>query len=139
MTVDDGDKPDPERQRLARSIFVPSSLEQVAEAVSAATDHETRIYVERIGDAYRWSLTHPGGMYPLLRITARFLRIDYHRIIIGFRAVANGVYVLAEDPGSDKSPDACAVIEFAGPAAQADVRDRILEALADEQPQDSAR
>jgi len=63
-------------------------LDEVAEAVAVATDDERRVYVERIGNAWRWSLTHPGGMYPLLRIAARFLRVDYHRIIIGFRSVA---------------------------------------------------
>jgi hypothetical protein len=71
------DAPEPERRGLLRSIFEPSSLDEVAEAVSVATEDEKRIYVERIGGRYRWSLTSAGGMYPLLRITARFLRVDY--------------------------------------------------------------
>jgi hypothetical protein len=130
MTVDDGDQPDPERQRLARSIFVPSSLGQVAEAVSVATEHETRIYVERLGDAYRWSLTHRGGPYPLLRITARFLRIDYHRIVVGARAVADGVVVVCGDRETDTEPDAWSVIKFDGPAQPANVAERIALVLA---------
>jgi hypothetical protein len=119
-----------ERRRLLRSIFEPSSLDEVAEAVSVATDDERRVYVERFGSsAYRWSLTDPGGMYPLLRITARFLRIDYHRIVIDFRTIAEGVYVLCEDPAKPEEPDAWAVIDFDGPADLAHVAERIVRAL----------
>jgi hypothetical protein len=124
-----GNQPDPERQPLARSIFEPSSLDEVAEAVSVATKDETRVYVERIGNSYRWSLTHPGGGYPLLRIAARFLRVDYHRIFIGFRTVADGVVVLSEDPDKAEDPDAWAVIDFDGPAEPAHVAERIVRAL----------
>src|SRR5271165_3797516 len=99
--TDDENQPDPERRRLLRSIFDPSSLDEVAEAVAAATEDENRIYVERIGSAYRWSLTDPGGMYPLLRITARFLRIDYHSLVIGFRRITDDVFILAGDPATD--------------------------------------
>jgi len=127
--TDASGQPDSERRRLLRSVYEPSSLDEVAEAVAVATEDENRIYVERIGSAYRWSLTDPGGMYPLLRITARFLRIDYHRIIIGFRAVADGIYVLAGDPESDQDPDAWAVLNFDGAAEPADVKERIVRAL----------
>lgn len=120
---------DPERRRLLRSVYEPSSLDEVAEAVSVATEDEKRIYVERIGSAYRWSLTDPGGLYPLLRITARFLRIDYHRIVIGFRAVAEGVHVLCEDPANPDEPDAWAVLVFDGVAEPTEVEERIVLAL----------
>ena len=120
---------DSERERQLRSVYEPSSLDEVAEAVSVATEDEKRIYVERIGNSYRWSLTHPGGMYPLLRVTARFLRVDYHRIVIGFRAVAECVYVLCEDPAEPVEPDAWSVIDFDGPAEPADVAERIARAL----------
>lgn len=123
-------QPDSERRRLLRSVFEPSSLDEVAEAVAAATEYEKHVYVERLDNSYRWSLTSPGGMYPLLRITSRFLRVDYHRIVIGFRAVADGIYVLAKDPESDKEPDAWAVLDFDGPAERADVATRIAQALA---------
>jgi hypothetical protein len=129
MTVDDGDQPDPERQRLARSIFEPSSLDAVADAVSVATNEETRVYVERTGNWYRWSLVHPGGMYPLLRVTARFLRTDYHRIVIGARTVADRVFILCRDPDNDQTPDSWAVIHFDGAAEPADVTERIVRAL----------
>jgi hypothetical protein len=120
---------DPERRRLMRSIYEPSSLDEVAEAVSVATEDEKRVYVERIGNAYRWSLTDPGGMYPLLRITARFLRVDYHSLVIGFRLITVDVFILAGDPATDRDPDAWTVIEFDGPTERADARDRIVQAL----------
>jgi hypothetical protein len=129
QSVTESNRPDPERQRLARSIFQPSSLDELVEAVAVATEDENRLYVERIGSAYRWSLTDPGGMYPLLRITARFLRIDYHRIVIGFRAVAEGVYVLCEDPADPDQPDAWGVLGFDGVAEPAEVEERIVLAL----------
>jgi hypothetical protein len=121
--------PDPERVRLTRSIYAPSSLDAVAEAVAVATQVEKRIYVERTGDEYRWSLTHPGGPYPILRITARFLRVDYHAIVVGSRKVADGVCVIAGDPASDLAPDAWAVLYFDGPTEPSDVKRRILLAL----------
>jgi hypothetical protein len=124
-----GDQPDPRRVRLFLCIFEPSSLHAVAEAVSAATEDEKQVYVERLGKRWRWSLTHPGGAYPLLRITARFLRIDYHYLVLGFRSIAEGVYVLCGDPESDKDPDKWAVLHFDGPTALADVMARIEQAL----------
>jgi hypothetical protein len=121
---------DPERQRLVRSIFEPSSLDEVAEAVSVATKDEKQIYVERIDSSYRWSLTHRGGLYPLLRIAARFLRVDYHCIFIGFRNAADGVYILSKDPAKAEDPDAWTVIDFDGPTEPEDVKERIVRALA---------
>ena len=76
---------DRERARLSRTWFRPSSMEDVAEAISVATEWEKRVYVERVSDEYeswRWSLQHKGGPYPLLRITARFLKADYTNILI---------------------------------------------------------
>ena len=77
--------PDPERARLIRSVFEPSPLEDVARAISVATEKETQLYVERVGDLWRWSLVHGGGPYPLLRVTARFLKMDYTAIYIGYQ------------------------------------------------------
>jgi hypothetical protein len=116
---------DPERQRLLRCVYEPSGLDLVAEAVSAASETEKRVYVERIGELFRWSLTHPGGPYPMLRITARFLRIDYHAIVVGCRSIADGVCILAGDPDGDMDPDAWAVIEFDDKAEPGVVRERI--------------
>jgi hypothetical protein len=36
-------------------------------------------------------------VYPSLRITARFLRVDYHRIFLGSHAVTDGIYALCKD------------------------------------------
>lgn len=63
-------RPDPERARYFRSCFEWSELWEVADAVAAATDTETLLYVERRVDQYRWSLVAYSS-YPLLRIAAR--------------------------------------------------------------------
>jgi hypothetical protein len=42
--------PNPERQRLFRSVFRPFPLEEVAQAISAASQDHRDIYVERRGD-----------------------------------------------------------------------------------------
>lgn len=127
---DQNREPDPERHRLARSIFEPSSLHEVAKAVAAATEDEKRIYVERVGDAWRWSLTHPGGPCPLLRITARFLRTDYRRLSLGCRAVTDGICVLCAN--GDMDPDAWAILEFDKPVQTAEVKERIWKAFGPE-------
>ena len=72
----------------ARSVFRPSALDDVAEAVSVATEKFHDIYVERRGDQYRWSFATKGGPYPLLRITARFLEMDPCSLVgVGSRVV----------------------------------------------------
>jgi hypothetical protein len=129
MTDVDPDRPDAHRLELLRSVFQPSSLDDVADAVSVASEHEHRIYVERVDGGYRWSLTHPGGGYPLLRITARFLRVDYTRVAVGFRTVADGVCVLSDDPGEATRPEAWAVVEFDGPTLPETVAESIHVAL----------
>ena len=128
------DRPDPARQRLLRSVFEASSLESVAEAVSAATEDEQRIYVERIGSRWRWSLTHRGGSYPLLRIAARFLRVDHNRIMMGFRTVGDDVCVLCADPDDPVPADAWEVIDFDEPASAMIVKERILQAFGSSSP-----
>ncbi|MGO8826221.1 MAG: hypothetical protein ACLQU9_13410 [Acidimicrobiales bacterium] len=106
--------PDPERDRLARSVFHPSSLEEVAEAVSAATEKFHDIYVERRGDQYRWSFATKGGPYPLLRITARFLRMDPYSLRgVGSRVVGDGwcAQIVDEDE-TGTEPYASVVLRF---------------------------
>ena len=41
-----------------------SVLNVVADAVAAASQTESILYVERLGDKYRWSLATRGGGYP---------------------------------------------------------------------------
>jgi hypothetical protein len=117
------------RAQLILSTRDWSPLPDVAEAVSVATECETAIYAERLGSRYRWSLVHRGGPYPLLRITARFLQVDYQRIIIGFRPVGDGFSALLPDEDEPAQPDVHTVLLFDGPTPADEVEARILSAL----------
>jgi hypothetical protein len=117
------------RARLIRSVFEPSPLEEVALAMSEATEQEPKLYVERLGDLWRWSLVHSGGPYPLLRVTARFLKMDYTAIFIGHRQIKGGLSVLTRDPGEATQPDGWAVLRFKEPASVVTVIERIRRAL----------
>lgn len=55
-----------------------------------------------------------GGGYPLLRVVARFLRVDHHRIVVGFRTLPDGLSVVSVDPENDVEPDAWAIVWFDG-------------------------
>jgi hypothetical protein len=102
---------DPARQRLFRSVFQPSSLEEVTAAVAVAvSEGECHIYVERSRDKYRWSLCCRGGPYPLLRIAARFLKVDCRLAFVGFYTIPDGWCVLVEDPAARVEPDAWTVL-----------------------------
>jgi hypothetical protein len=121
--------PDPERERLCRSVFRPSPLEDVAEAISVATEQFPDVYVERRGDLYRWSLaTRGGGAYVLLRLTAKYFRVDYLSVVVGFRQVGDGWCVQMVDE-TYVDPDAWAVLRFDDFATVDQVRDRIEGAL----------
>ena len=72
------ESPVPPRSELIQCTRRWSPLDDVALAVSVATEDVNKVYVERLDDGYRWSLVHSGGPYPLLRITARFLGVDHH-------------------------------------------------------------
>ena len=124
--MDPGARPNPYRAALSRSIYDISRLEEVAEAISVATEHERCIYVERMARGWRWSLAHRGGPYPLLRIAARFLQIDHHRLLITFRTLNDGVAILCRNPKRPSRPRAWAMVDFAGPTAAADVKAHIL-------------
>jgi hypothetical protein len=71
----------------------------------------------------------PDAPRAMLRITARFLRVNYHVIVVGCRTVVDGVCVIAGDPASDLVPDAWAVLHFDGPTESGDVKRRVLLAL----------
>src|ERR1035437_10044183 len=113
------------RSQLIKSTADWSTIEVVALAVSVATEFQTEVYVERLGDRYRWSLIHRGGPYPLLRITAKYLQVDYHSIIVGYREVGGGWSGLKGNETEPLEPDVCAVLSFHGPTTAADVRARI--------------
>src|SRR5207249_1228641 len=112
MTDVVADRPDARRLELLRSVFEPSTLDDVAQAVAVATETERHIYVERVAGGYRWSLTHPGGGYPVLRVTARNLRVGYPGILVPFRTVEDGVCVLCRDPEETLQAERWAVVEF---------------------------
>lgn len=120
MSDDFGDAPDPYRAALLQSVFRISPLHEVAEAVAVATEHERRLYVERMARGWRWSLTHPGGVYPLLRITARYLKINYSRLMITCRAI-DGFSILCSDPARPLQPRAHGFITFDGPTTADEV------------------
>lgn len=87
-----------------------ASARHIIEAVEEASSLGQLIYVERIEDRWRWSLAHPGGPYPLLRIAAEFLIVDYHRLMVGTRAIAKGISVLGNP--DETPPGAWDVLEL---------------------------
>ncbi len=109
------------RSQLIKSTGDWSTIETVAMAVSLATEFQSQVYVERLGDRYRWSLIHRGGPYPLLRITAKYLQVDYNSIIVGCREVGDGWSGLNGNETEPLEPDAWAIVSFDGPTTAADV------------------
>jgi len=122
-------QPDRERARLISSVFEASPIEAVAEAVSEAWDAAPALYVERLGDRYRWSLAHKGGAYPLLRVAARFLQMDYQALMIGFRTVDDSYAVLARDAEREPVPDAAAMLVLSQPPTSREALEMIKEAV----------
>ena len=123
------DVPDPERKRLVRSGFEISSLDEVSEAVSVATEVERRVYVERMSQGWRWSLTHRGSGYPMLRITARFLLVDHYRIIVPFRMLETGDFVWMPEDGRPLQPEAWVILDFDDRQPRTTSSARIVECL----------
>ena len=121
--------PIPPRSQLILSVRDWSSLEEVALAASVATEYETKLYVERRDDRYRWSLIHRGGPYPLLRITARFLEVDYHSIFVGCREINDGYSALSESSYEESAPDASAILTVECQTSKDALRLLIREAL----------
>ncbi len=119
------DAPVADRVTLIQSIRTWSPLGDVAEAISVASTVENRIYVERLGDRYRWSLSSKGGSYPLLRATARFAEVDYQRIVVGFRTLADGTAIISDDPGAVDEADAWALVDVVEPVSPTDAADLV--------------
>lgn len=126
-----GDRPDPQRQHLLASTRFRSPVDAVVDAIAVYTEYPGHVYVERFDDGWRWSPAHRGGAYPLLRVTARFLRVDHFRVIVPFRAVGHGWCVLMPD-GDDLvfDPAAWTVLSFEGPTPRAVVAQDIERELA---------
>jgi hypothetical protein len=106
-----------------------SSLRAVSAAIAAATHDERLLYVERVGRGWRWSLVHRGGPYPLLRITARFLRIDYRHLTISCRTVGDDYTIVSSERHPPSTAEAWALIAFDGTATPRQVEARIREIL----------
>ncbi len=119
----------PPRSQLFLSTFEWSPLEDVALAVSVATENESKLYIERLDHRYRWSLIHRGGPYPLLRITARFLEVDHHSIFIGFDQIEDGYSALRENPELERPLSVSAILSFDGPTPKEEAERLIREAL----------
>ena len=123
-----------ERVALIQSTSTWSSLEEVALAVSVASESEHRIYVERRSNLFRWSLAHPGGGYPILRITARFLHVDYRRIFVGFRSLPDGMAIMCDDPSVVEKSDVWAILEPKRTVSTAEAVELIANVLGTDTP-----
>jgi hypothetical protein len=121
-SLEDAPTPILKRSQLIKSTGEWSTIETVAMAVSVATEFQTEVYVERLGDRYRWSLIHRGGPYPLLRITAKYLQIDYSSIVVGCREVGDGWSGLEGSETESLESDVWSILSFDGPTTPADVR-----------------
>jgi hypothetical protein len=127
--LEDAPTPILKRSQLIKSTGEWSTIETVALAVSVATESQKQIYVERPKDHYRWSLIHRGGPYPLLRLTAKYLQVDYHSIIVGCRRVGDGWSGLNGNETESSEPDSWAILSFDGSTAATDVLARISKEL----------
>jgi hypothetical protein len=106
-----------------------NALDEVSEAVPVATEVERRVYVERMSQGWRWSLTHRGSGYPMLRITARFLLVEHYRIMVPFRMLETGDFIWMPEDGRPLQPEAWAILDFDGPATRDEVQARIVQCL----------
>lgn len=126
-----GPDADPGRAALMDSVRLPSTFEEITAAIGTYVEHSGSVYVERLEEKWRWSPAHRGGVYPLLREVARFMRVDHYRIIVPFKTVANGWAVVKPDDDDDDSapPVGTAVLTFKEPATPEAVKARLTEAF----------
>jgi hypothetical protein len=117
---------DPERAALIDTTRVPSPLHRVATAIAIYSEHAGSVYVERFGDRWRWSPAHRGGAYPLLRVVARFLRVDHYRIVVPFRTVEDGWAVLNPEDWNGPELDVAAIVTF----TQTETPERVMAPVA---------
>jgi hypothetical protein len=79
-------------------------LGDLAEALVLASEHSCRVLLSVTRDyRFGWALTHQGGPYPLLRITARFLGVDYRSMVLPARSVEGTSAV--GDPDAERSDE----------------------------------
>lgn len=127
---------------LPLSITRGASLAVISQEVSRASAVTPLHYVERRADVYRWSPAHRGGPYPLLRVVAKLLDVDYHGLVLPCRGLPQSNAGFGADGFWDglcivtglelaTPPDAWTVLELQQPATPAEVRHRLADALND--------
>jgi len=85
---------------------------------------EKLLYIERLDSRYRWSLVAKSS-YPLLRITARFLKVDHHRIFVGFRTLEDEYRLLWDEKADATPPDAWTLVGFDRPTSADEITRRV--------------
>lgn len=105
----------------------PSGFNDVVASIALFTAAPGSVYVEQLSDGWRWSPAHRGGAYPLLRIVARFLGVDYARIVLPFNTTEDGWAVLQPDDDVVGPAAATAVLSFTETATVGTVRQRLVE------------
>jgi hypothetical protein len=120
---------EPNRVGLLESAFQFSPLEAVCEAVVMAVTIDAEILIERRGDRYRWSFASKNDIFGLLDKAARFLGIHEAHLLVGFRTLDDGTYVLHDDRVGFEPCDEWALITFAVPSTAAEVAEQIRERL----------
>ncbi len=121
MTVSSDTSPEPNRIGLLESAFAFSPLETVCKAVSAATEIDPEIFIERQGDGFRWSFTSKEGAFVLLEKVARFLGIDQSHLLVGFRTLDDGTFVVHDDRVDFEPSEESALISFSVPTTESEV------------------
>ena len=125
MTISSDTPPEASRVGLLESAFKFSSLGAVCEAVAVATTIDPEIFIERQGDHYRWSFAARDGAFALLDKAAKFLGIDQNHLLVGFRTLDDGMFVLHDDRASFEPCDAAALVTFKVPTTESEVADQI--------------
>jgi hypothetical protein len=122
---------EPNRVALLESAFQFSPIEAVCEAVVTAVTIDAEILIERRGDCYRWSFASKNDIFALLDKAARFLGIHEAHLLVGFRTLEDGTYVLHDDRVGFEPCDEWALITFAVPSTAAEVADQIKARLSE--------
>ncbi len=118
--------PTEHRCRLFRSSVEAASLDDVVEAVTDAVRFHERVYLERRGDRYRWSLATGGGPYPLLRLICKYLEIPHYWVLVS-TAAWDGWTITA--PRWDGPVDARAVLHLELGSTAVAVRTAVIDAV----------
>lgn len=125
VTISSDTPPEANRVGLLESAFRFSPLEAVCEAVAAATTIDPEIFIERKGDRYRWSFAARDGAFALLDKAARFLGIGQNHLLVGFRTLDDGTFVLHDDRASFEPCEVAALVTFKVPATESEVAEQI--------------